>query len=86
MDNDIPYNINNVNANDEWNGEVAGQPITGKIVERISRNEMPYVTVEGCSHEKKVRDPEDETDTYYALVCTNCPMGWLVAKESKQEL
>lgn len=83
MPDDIPYNVSNEYANDEWNGEIAGQPISGKIVERISLNEMPYVTVAGCLHSEKVRDPEEETDTYYALTCTSCPMGWLVSKESK---
>lgn len=83
MNDEIEYNIPNEYANDEWTGEVAGQPISGKVVERIAKEDMPYVTVAGCAHINKKRDPTDETDAYYAMTCENCPMGWLVAKESK---
>lgn len=77
------YNEPNVDANDEWNGEVAGQPVSGEVVERIEKANMPYITVKGCTHERKQRDPSDETNDYYAVTCMDCPMGWLIAKESK---
>lgn len=83
MIDDMRYTMDNEYANDEWTGEVAGQPISGKVIERISKDSLQNVTVDGCLHATKLKDPTDETEHYYALICATCPMGWLVAKESK---
>jgi len=53
----------------------------GEVVERISKAELkPLYDV---NHEHVfARDPDDETDDYYAEICTvrNCNLGRLIAK------
>ena len=78
MSNDLGYNMDNENANDEWNGEVADQPITGKIVEQISKDAMPYVTVAGCQHTRVDRVQSDEFVGCVEVTCLDCPLGWYV--------
>lgn len=55
------------------------------VVERISKNDLVPITNPNHRH-VLVRDTDDETDDYYAEMCTvqGCGLGRLVAKDSGQ--
>lgn len=80
MDSDFGYNIDNENAKQTWHQNVAGTELVGEVVEKINKADMQHITKPGCTHTRTVRDPSDETDDYYAVMCEDCPLGWLVDK------
>lgn len=73
------YNSDN-NVNDQWSFEKDGSTLTGEVVEKIDRSNLRPITVPGCTHANRKRDPNEETDEYYAEVCLDCPVGFLVKK------
>lgn len=75
---DLGYN-NKQYVNEPWEGEIAGQHITGEVVERLDKSKFVKLTNSECKHLNTTRD-EDETDVYYAIKCADCPIGWLVKK------
>lgn len=77
---EILYNTSNVN--DQWTREVGDKTITGEVVEKLDKSQFRPITVKGCEHTRTAKDDE-ESDGYYAIKCVDCPVGWLVRKESK---
>jgi hypothetical protein len=79
MNDNLEYNVGN-NANDQWEGKLGENPITGTVVETIDKDKLPHVTKPGCEHKTLRRD--DTEDDFVSFLCTNCPMGWLFKKQS----
>ena len=52
---------------------------TDDNVEIIHKDQMIELTKPGCEH-NWVIDPTDETDHYFAIHCTECPIGKLLDK------
>lgn len=75
MTDEIVYN-NDKDVNDQWYGEVAGQPISGQIVERINRNNLEHVTKIGCKHSRTSRRSAEDIPGAIEVTCEECPIGW----------
>lgn len=74
---DMRYNIDNENAEDEWSAEVAGETVTGEVVERISKDDFVVLTKPGCQHNNVTRKPATEFEAQVTEVsCNECPIGW----------
>ena len=76
---EIGYNSDN-NVNDQWSLNQDGSTLTGEVIEKIDKANLKKLTVDGCTHQNRRRDEDDETDEYYAEVCLDCPIGFLVKK------
>lgn len=75
--NEKEYNMDNKNANDEWNAEVAGETVTGNIVERINKKDFVTLTKPTCKHTNVTRRPATEFDGNVTEVdCNDCCIGW----------
>lgn len=79
MNEETVYNRDNVN--DEWTSNVAGQPISGEIVERVNKNDLAHVTVPGCTHIRTSRQPSTEFKGMTEVLCERCPIGWYESRE-----
>jgi hypothetical protein len=51
---------------------------TQVIVEKIKKEDMTAITVEGCSHTQTTRKPSDEFDNCIEVTCNDCPLGWFI--------
>lgn len=79
MNDEIGYNIVN-NVNDEWNGELAGQALSGKVVETVDKTTLENVSNPGCKHLRTVKRPADEfMEDVTEITCEDCPLGWFEA-------
>lgn len=69
------YNVDN--ANDQWEGKFGDTELTGKVVEKIDKTKLQYVTRADCKHEELIRKPADDFDEGIIEVsCASCPLGF----------
>lgn len=51
---------------------------TQVIVEKIKKEDMTAITVEGCTHASTTRQPSDEFENCIEITCNDCPVGWFL--------